>query len=231
MNAAQARKVVAYMRTSTDEQDNGIEAQREAIARAAEFYGWEVVAWLEDKISGGTDLAKRPKGAVALGMVREGVADALVVAKLDRLSRSVPDFGHILEDARRQGWGVVVLDPNIDTTSANGELVLNVLISVAQWERRIIGERTKAALSVVRERVKAEGKSLGRPRAIPDDIVARIVREAGEGKSARAIARDLTGDRVPTAQGAERWTHQTVQNVIGREARAQLDIEALPRAS
>ncbi|KXZ61393.1 DNA-invertase hin [Microbacterium laevaniformans] len=220
MNAAQARKVVAYMRTSTDEQDNGIEAQREAILRAAEFYGWEVVQELEDKISGGTDLAKRPKGQIALAMVREGIADALVVAKLDRLSRSVPDFGRILEDARKEGWGVVVLDPNIDTTSANGELVLNVLISVAQWERRIIGERTKAALSVVRERVKAEGGNLGRPRAVPDDIVARILRESREGKSARAIARDLTADNVPTAQGASNWSHQTVQAILSREARA-----------
>lgn len=220
MNAAQARKVVAYMRTSTDEQDNGIEAQRAAILRAAEFYGWEVVAELSDQISGGTDMSKRPKGSLALGMVREGLADALVVAKLDRLSRSVPDFGRILEDARKEGWGVVVLDPNIDTTSANGELVLNVLISVAQWERRIIGERTKAALTVVRERAKAEGKYLGRPRAIPEDIVARILRESSEGKSARAIARDLTADHVPTAQGAPNWSHQTVQAILSRESRA-----------
>ncbi|MET4781855.1 recombinase family protein [Glaciihabitans sp. UYNi722] len=218
MQASQARKVVAYMRTSTDEQDNGIEVQRDAIRRAAEFYGWEIIQEFEDKVSGGVDLAKRPRGALALGMVREGLADALVVAKLDRLSRSVPDFGRILEDARKEGWGVVVLDPNIDTTSANGELVLNVLISVAQWERRIIGERTKAALAVIR--AKPDGKPLGRPRAIPEDIVARMLRESGEGKSARQIARELTSDAVPTAQGAARWTHQTVQAVLARETAA-----------
>jgi DNA invertase Pin-like site-specific DNA recombinase len=218
MNAALARKVVAYMRTSTDEQDNGIEAQRDAIRRAAEYFGWEVVAELDEQVSGGVDLAKREKGALALGMVRAGVADALVVAKLDRLSRSVADFGRILEAARKEGWGVVVLDPNIDTTSANGELVLNVLISVAQWERRIISERTKAGLAVVRSRPNPDKKAIGRPRQVPDDIVARIVRESNEGKSARGIARDLTADKVPTAQGAKAWTHQTVQTVIWRTA-------------
>lgn len=216
MNASQARTVVAYMRTSTDEQDNGIEVQRDSIRRAAEYYGWEIVAELEDKVSGSTDLYKRKKGGLAHQMVKEGLADALVVAKLDRLSRSVPDFGRILEDARKEGWGVVVLDPNIDTTSANGELVLNVLISVAQWERRTIGERTKAALTVIRNR--PDSKPLGRPRAIPADIVARILRESREGKSARKIARELTADHVPTAQGAPVWTHQTVQNTIAREA-------------
>ncbi|WP_367187418.1 recombinase family protein [Microbacterium sp.] len=58
----------------------------------------------------------------------------------------------ILEDAKRRGWGVAILDPKLDMTSANGELVLSLLISVAQRERRIIGEPTKAALRVVRDR-------------------------------------------------------------------------------
>ncbi|MCG7415676.1 recombinase family protein [Microbacterium aurum] len=219
MNAAQARKVVAYMRTSTDEQDNGIEAQRAAIDRAAQFYGWEIVAYLEDKVSGGVDLDKRERGALALAMVREGVADALVVAKLDRLSRSTVDFGNILETSRKEGWGVVILDPNIDTTSANGELVLNVLISVAQWERRIISERTKSGLAVVRRRPNPDKKAIGRPRTVPDDIVARIVREHAEGMTSYAIAKNLTADHVPTAQGAPRWTPQTVNRILERESR------------
>lgn len=218
MNAAQARKVVAYMRTSTDEQDNGIEAQRAAIERAAEYYGWEIVAALDDHVSGGVDLEKRPRGQIARAMMREHAADALVVAKLDRLSRSVPDFGRILEDSRKEGWGVVILDPNIDTTSANGELVLNVLISVAQWERRIIGERTKAGLAVVRDRPNPDKKAIGRPRGIPHDIARRIVRERiEEGKTPYAIAKSLTADEVPTAQGAGAWSQQTVRTVLARE--------------
>ena len=106
------------MRTSTDEQDNGIEAQRVAIDRAAEFYGWEVVAHLDEQVSGGVDLDQRERGALALGMVRAGVADALVVAKLDRLSRSTVDFGRILVASRKEGWGVVILDPPTSTRRA-----------------------------------------------------------------------------------------------------------------
>jgi DNA invertase Pin-like site-specific DNA recombinase len=218
MDAKQARKVVAYMRTSTDEQDNGIEAQKAAIMRAAEYYDWEIVAALDDHVSGGVDLEKRPRGTIARAMMREHAADALVVAKLDRLSRSVPDFGRILEDSRKEGWGVIILDPNIDTTSANGELVLNVLISVAQWERRIIGERTKAGLAVVRNRPNPDKKAIGRPRGIPHDITRRIVRERmEEGKTPYAIAKALTADGVPTAQRADAWTQQTVRAVLARE--------------
>ena len=105
----------------------------------------------------------------ALRTIEGGEADALVVAKLDRLSRSLIDFAGLIERSRRRGWAIVVLDLGVDTTTPVGELVANVMAAVAQWERRAIGQRTREALAVRR----AQGVRLGRPRAIPPDVRAR----------------------------------------------------------
>jgi DNA invertase Pin-like site-specific DNA recombinase len=71
-----------------------------------------------------------------------------VVAKLDRLSRSIVHFGLLLEGASKKRFNVVALDLGLDLSTPQGELVANVIASVAQWERRIIGQRTKEALAV-----------------------------------------------------------------------------------
>jgi hypothetical protein len=71
-----------------------------------------------------------------------------VVAKLDRLSRSVVDAGRLLEEARKGGFNIVALDLGLDLSTPTGELVANVLAAVAQWERRMIGVRTSEALQV-----------------------------------------------------------------------------------
>jgi Resolvase, N terminal domain len=67
-------------------------------------------------------------------------------AKLDRLSRSLLDFASLMEDARREGWALVILDLGIDTTTPSGEMIANVMATFAQFERRLIGQRTKDAL-------------------------------------------------------------------------------------
>jgi DNA invertase Pin-like site-specific DNA recombinase len=98
--------------------------------------------------------------------LRQG--DTLVVARLDRLSRSVPDAGTLFELAHRRGWSIVALDFGIDTSTANGELVANVLMSVARWESRMMGERISAALAAKRE-------TGWDPRVIPGRTRKRIV--------------------------------------------------------
>jgi DNA invertase Pin-like site-specific DNA recombinase len=95
----------------------------------------------------------------ALDILTKGEAHALVVTKLDRLTRSVSDLADLMERAQAEGWALVVIELGIDTTTSGGRLVANVMASVSQWEREAIGERTKAALAVKR----AEGHRLGRP--------------------------------------------------------------------
>ena len=210
--SARPRRVLAYVRVSTEEQRGsgaGLAAQRAAILAECQRRGWALVDVIEDAGYSAKDL-KRPGVRIALEMLREGGADALVVAKLDRLSRSMLDFAGIMAAAQKQGWGLIALDCAVDTTTPAGEAMANVLATFAQFERRLISQRTKDALAVKR----AQGVRLGRPRQLPQRVVNRILRERDEGKTLTAIAEGLNQDRVPTAQGGQRWYPSTVRAVL-----------------
>jgi DNA invertase Pin-like site-specific DNA recombinase len=157
----------------------------------------------------GADL-DRPVLQEALQGLLDGSYDTLVAAKLDRLSRSVVQLGGLLERAEREGWALVLLDFDVDTTKPTGRLVAHVLAAVAEFERQRIRERTKEGLA----QAKARGQRLGRPRQLPDDVVDRIVSKRREGRTIRAIAAGLNDDHVPTAQGGVRWWPSTVAAVL-----------------
>ncbi len=206
-------RVVAYTRVSTSEQADsgaGLTAQRDAITAAASQRGWRLVRTIEEAGVSAKSL-DRPGLTEALAMIEAGKADALLVSKLDRLSRSLLDFSTLMERSRRKGWALIALDLGVDTSTPSGELMANVLATFAQFERRLIGQRTKDALAVKR----AEGVQLGRPRTLDDKIVASIVSMREDGLSLAAIAKQLTDEGVPTAQGGARWYPSTVRHVLG----------------
>jgi len=210
-------RIVGYTRVSSAEQASsglGLEAQRTAITEEAQRRGWELVEIYEDAAASGKSTNGRPGLAQALEAVESDAAAGIVVAKLDRLSRSIVDFGTLLERSRKNGWALVALDLGVDTSSAAGELVANVMVSVAQWERRAIGDRTRAALQVKRD----QGIVLGRPRLMPAKIRRRIVRERARGRTFAAIADDLNRDDVPRAQGGEAWHPATIRKVVNAPA-------------
>jgi DNA invertase Pin-like site-specific DNA recombinase len=125
---------------STDEQGDhgaGLEAQRRAIVAECQRRGWQLVEVIEDAGYSAKDL-KRPGIQEALRVLREGDAKALVVAKLDRLSRSMLDFTALMATAQNESWALVALDCAVDTTTPAGEAMLNVLATFAQFERRLI---------------------------------------------------------------------------------------------
>lgn len=197
---------------SIDEQRGsgaGLAAQRTAIVSECERRGWHVVEVIQDAGYSAKDL-KRPGIRLALELLAQGGADALVVAKLDRLSRSMLDFASIMVTAQRQSWGLIALDCAVDTTTPAGEAMANVLATFAQFERRLIAQRTKDALAAKR----AQGVRLGRPRQLPTKIVERIVLERDQGRTLSAIANSLTDDHIPTAQGGKRWYASTVRAVL-----------------
>lgn len=204
-------RVIGYMRVSTEEQGDsraGLEAQEALIRAEVERRGWTLTDLRQDVASGKT-MRKRDELGRTLRDLAAGHADALVVAKLDRLSRSVLDFASIMETAAAEKWSVVVLDLGVDTTTANGELVANIMISMAQWERRIIGDRTKAALRAV----KARGTPLGRkPNVAPETIkLIRVLRS--QNLSWQRCADALEAEGIPTAQGG-RWHGATVRRLL-----------------
>ena len=220
---------VAYLRVSTEQQATegvSLEAQRRKVEMYAELYGLDLVAVEVDAGVSAKSL-ERPALDRARAMLASGEAAALVVVKLDRLTRSVADLGALVEDCNRQGWALLSVSEQIDTRTAGGRLVLNVLASVSQWEREAIGERTRAALAHKRDRgelvgtapigtaVAADGVKLeadpAEARAL--DLVARL---RADGLSIRRIADELNARGVP-ARG-KRWHPTTVARVLRRVA-------------
>lgn len=138
-------RAITYARVSTDEQTDsraGLDAQQTALSGALARPKWTLVeSYIDEGRSGGN--MNRPALSDALARLDRGEADVLVCAKLDRLSRSVLDFAAICARAKRKGWAAAALDVDVDTTTPTGELLVNITTSVAQWERRIIGVRTK----------------------------------------------------------------------------------------
>ena len=205
-------RVLGYARVSSEEQAEsgaGLAAQRRAIRDACAARGYELVEIVQDAGWSGKSL-DRPGIAAALARLDSGEVAALVVSKLDRLSRSLIDFAGLMERSRREGWALIALDLGVDTTTPAGELVANVMASVAQWERRTIGARTKEALAARRE----AGVRLGRPRTMSDEVVGRIVAERERGLSLPAIANLLNAEKVPTAQDGAKWYPSTVRKVL-----------------
>lgn len=193
--------------------------QAAAILATVDRRGWHCVAELTDEgVSGSVAPESRNGLGRALQMLDRGDADVLVVAKLDRLSRSVVDLSLLLDRAERAKWSLVVLDADVDTTTARGRLVANVLGAVAEWERRIIAERTKAALAAR----KAAGQCLGGPVTLSNDTRRMIAELRNEGMMLQAIADKLTADSVPSARGGQ-WRPSTVRGVLQSLA---LDAEA-----
>lgn len=205
-------EVIGYARISVSEANGlSLSAQRDAISRECERRGWNLCEVIEDNGASGRD-ANRPGLSAALGLIAEGKASGLVCAKLDRLSRSVIDFGQILEWLDHQGATFTALDLGIDTSTAAGRLVANVMASVGEWERSAISARTKASLQAKRER----GEQIGRASVGDRPALAqRIAAMRADGLTLQAIADALNAEGVPTLRGADCWRVSAVQSATG----------------
>lgn len=204
-------RVAAYIRVSTEEQSQsgaGLEAQRAAILAEVERRGWQLVETFEDRGFSARDL-KRPGIKAALDALGRGDASALVVAKLDRLSRSMIDFTGIMATATKESWALVALDC-VDTTTPQGEAMANVLATFAQFERRLIGQRTREALAAKRD----AGVRLGRPSSIRPELASRIVDLRASGLTLREIAERLNEEGEATPRGGSEWRPSSIERLL-----------------
>ena len=214
---AAGQAMATATRVSTEEQGRrgaGLAAQRRLIQSACTDRGYELIELVEDSGHSAKSL-DRPGITRVLEQLDAKGSGALMVAKLDRLSRSLLDFAGLMERARRQGWALIALDLGVDTSTPAGEMMANILATFAQFERRMIGQRTKDALAQKR----ASGVRLGRPRSLPPQVIDRIVAEREAGGTLQAIADHLNAEMVPTAQGGQRWWPGTVRAVLESERR------------
>lgn len=205
-------RVIGYIRVSTDEQaqqGHSLAAQQAKLEAYAQLYELELVEVVVDAGQSAKTL-KRPGLQRALSLLKTGQAQGLLVAKLDRLTRSVRDLGALLEDYFDR-YNLLSVADQIDTRSAAGRLVLNVLAAVSQWEREAIGERTSAAL----QHLKSQGVKLGAPAFTERSVIERMRELRAQGLSLPAICQVLTAEGYPTARGG-RWLPMTVKRILER---------------
>lgn len=204
VRAAAAVTVVGYVRVSTEEQGRsglGLEAQREAILAA------HPAAQVMEEVASGKRADNRDVLQGVLSSLRKG--DTLVVAKLDRLTRSLLDFADLVQVARRRGWDLVALDQGFDLSTPNGRAMAGILAVFAEWEREIIGARISAAM---RTKVAQGWCPPQHQPKIPKQVRARIRRLNRQGLSQRKIAEVLNGEGVPAV--GTRWHKETVARVL-----------------
>ena len=202
---------VGYCRVSTTEQSEsgaGLAHQKQRIEQEAEHRGWTLLDVHADALSGGS-MVDRTGLELALDDVSSHRADVLIVEKLDRLSRSLLDFASLMERSRSEGWSLVALDLGLDTSTPQGEMMAAVLATFAQFERRLISQRTIDALAIK----KAQGIHLGRRFSIPEDVFERISIMHSEGANYQRIADRLNHDGVPTSRGGT-WHAGTIFKAI-----------------
>ena len=201
---AASHGVFTYLRVSTSEQalsGLGLDAQRVTVAAYAERKGLTVVGEYCDEGISAKYLTGRPAALAALEAVRGGKAAGLLVAKMDRLSRSVVDGAGLMERAAREGWALHFADLDIDTSTPAGEMAANIIISGSQYERRLISQRTRDALAAKR----ARGERLGAVPALPLEVTRRILTERANGRTFQAIADGLMEAGILTVRGKTRW--------------------------
>ena len=232
-------KVIGYTRVSTEEQASGgysLEAQAAKIRGYCELYELDLIAIVEDPGASAKSL-DRPGLARVLGQLRQrrGAPEGIVLAKLDRLTRNVGDWSALIKeffrDEKRKLFSV---GEAIDTRTATGRMVLNLMVTIAEWEREIIGERTRDGLQAKIRRGERCGKVRfgydldlatldedGQPYLLlPNDqeqgVIARMRAWKGEGLSLRAIGKRLEDDGVLTKEGAASWPPTTIKRILGR---------------
>jgi DNA invertase Pin-like site-specific DNA recombinase len=167
--------LIGYARTSTLDQDAGLQAQE----RDLKGLGCNKV--FSEQVS---SVAPRSQLETALEYLRDG--DVLVVTKLDRLARSVVHLGKIVETLKSKGAHLRIIAMGIDTSDATGTLMMNVLGSVAQFEREMMLERQREGIA----KAKADGKYRGR-KPTSHEKIEQVRMLKFNGKGATAIAREI----------------------------------------
>jgi DNA invertase Pin-like site-specific DNA recombinase len=201
---------------STGDQSLGLAGQLDLLEAEAKRRDWKAEV-ITDEISGTVPVEERPALGPALASLEAG--DVLVVAKLDRLSRSVGDFAQLVDRSLGEGWRIVVLDLGIDMTKPNGRLIAGIIVQVAQWEREMISTRTKQGLAKSKKRL---GRRPGLPpvgggKAAPvSEKVLAVVADAREERlTPQRMADRLNAYGLPSVRG-KRWHATSVSRLLTR---------------
>jgi DNA invertase Pin-like site-specific DNA recombinase len=200
-------RAVAYLRVSTEGQaESGLslEHQQAKCEALAALHDFELLETITDAGESAKSL-ERPGMARLLALVRSRQIEAVLIAKLDRLTRSVRDLTDLITVCTKHGVALLSAAESLDTSSAGGRMVVKMLATISEWEREVIGERTKDALNALRQRGHVYGRiPYGSRRsadgvtleAHPDEqrMIARLLELRGAGEAWQAIADTLNAE-------------------------------------
>lgn len=219
--ATRTHKAILYVRVSTQDQADsgaGMGAQRAALEAEIARRGFVDFEWITDEACSGKDMA-RDGLQRALTELADGRADALVAAKVDRLSRSVTDYSSLIDRSRAEGWALITLDIGIDTGTAMGSAMATIAAVFGQLERDAVKTRTRDALADKRR----QGVHTGRPARTDPGIRARIEAMRQDHATYRAIADALNADHVPVTRTGKSWTASTVYSIDAAGVREEAE--------
>ena len=218
-------RAIGYVRVSTEDQAQGgvsLDSQEEKIRAYCVAKDWDLVSLIRDEGCSAKDL-NRPGMQEILERCGRKEFDVVVIVKLDRLTRSVKDLGYLVEDVfNKCNVAFSSLQDNFDTCTANGRMVMNILATIAQWERDIISERTKDAMQFMKSGLKLVGAiPYGfdskdgdlTPNSGEMAILGKVVNLRAKRKSYQKIAEYLNRKRIPSKNGGK-WHSKTVMGVV-----------------
>lgn len=220
-------RAIGYVRVSTEDQAQAgvsLDAQEQRIRAFCQAKDWSLVALIRDEGASAKNL-HRPGMQEILASCRKKAFDVVVVLKLDRLTRSVRDLGFLVEDVfAKHGVAFCSLQDSFDTSTANGRMVMNLLATVAQWERDIISERTKGAMAFMKASLRRVGAvpfgfDLSGKYLTPNEEETQTLKMMSawreEGLSYQAIA-DKLNVKGLTAKNGGKWYSKTVRGALRR---------------
>jgi DNA invertase Pin-like site-specific DNA recombinase len=197
-------RLIGYVRVGPREREDGrpsLDIQRRGLENAAQARGWELVRIEEDVRSGRT--LRRPGLRAALAACRSGEAEGVAVARLDRLTYSLPDLAELVREAVEGGYTIVSLRPAVDIASDGGRAVGEVLAEAASWQPRGIATAGRALA----------GRP-GRPSSTPGPVAERIRDLRAQGMTLQAICDVLNREGVPTPRGGAEWRPTSLRAVL-----------------
>lgn len=220
--------LIPYIRVSTDDQaehGHSMDAQRGALERWAGAGGHTLAACcVDDGVSASRPLDRRAGGAQLLQQLRDGLAQGVVVTRMDRLFRDLFDALAFFREAAERGWVVVSQTEHVDTSTPAGRLMLHMMLATAQYERELASVRTAAVSASLRERgrvygttpygcVAVDGQLLRCPQRWPvrEQIVAWHRADRLSLRTIRGLLHDM---RVTAPSGGRSWPVSTIAGVL-----------------
>jgi DNA invertase Pin-like site-specific DNA recombinase len=236
-------RVIGYVRVSTNEQaENGVSlaAQEQKIRGYCKLNDWQCLEVVRGDGYSAKDLKRPGLQRILDDLPTKGRRfDGIVVAKLDRLTRSVGDLNRLTELLLKQSIALVSIQEAVDTSTATGKMFYALVTVISEWERGVIGERTREALAYKRRngecvgalpygfKLTKDGKHLV-PVLAEGKVLAQIKKERARKMSDDRIADGLNADRIQTKRGG-RWYAMTVRSLLATARRRAA--ESTPEAS